>query len=567
MPTTTRSVNDRIVLDGFIEQQREARAPDAREDDYFELFVAEQVLKDEDLTDDELQSGIIGGGGDGGIDGFYFLLDGNLVMEDPPVTNVKRIPMLRLVVIQAKRSPTFDPAVFGTLKGTLDVLLDLTKKLEDYRHLYRPDLLEKASIFRTTFINLASKHPNVKILVVYGSKGDASTLPQRVRARRAELAAVIRGYFPNSDTTIECWGASELLERAQTSTKFSLDLKLKEAPIPGRGVSYVALVDLADYFDFITDDEQRLRKHIFEANVRDFQGDVEVNEEIRESVVTRDALDFWWLNNGVTIVASKATLSGKTASLEDVQVVNGLQTSEVLYSALRGQDEPGESRSLLVRIIVAEDDDARNRIIKATNTQTPVPAASLRATEPFQRKLEEYFGQEGLYYDRRKNHCKNLGLPVEKIVSIPFLAQCVMAVALAQPNNARARPSSLLKDNDDYARVFNPDYPISLYTICVRVVKRVDAILKTDGCPITPGQRTNFRFHVATYAVMKALHKSSYQITDVALLDIELFDDAFLTDALGRVECEFARYGREKGFSEDRTSKNAEFVTWLAKAI
>lgn len=49
------------------------------------------------------------------------------------------------------------------------------------------------------------------------------------------------------------------------------------------GSSHVALVTLADYMRFLTDDGGRLRKNLFDLNVRDYQGDVEVNREIRAS--------------------------------------------------------------------------------------------------------------------------------------------------------------------------------------------------------------------------------------------------------------------------------------------
>jgi hypothetical protein len=41
--------------------------------------------------------------------------------------------------------------------------------------------------------------------------------------------------------------------------------------------------------------------------------------------------DFWWLNNGITILATSATMVGKTLHLEDIQIVNGLQTTETIF--------------------------------------------------------------------------------------------------------------------------------------------------------------------------------------------------------------------------------------------
>jgi hypothetical protein len=40
--------------------------------------------------------------------------------------------------------------------------------------------------------------------------------------------------------------------------------------------------------------------------------------------------DFWWLNNGITIIATDFSQHGKTLYLDDLQIVNGLQTSFVI---------------------------------------------------------------------------------------------------------------------------------------------------------------------------------------------------------------------------------------------
>jgi len=45
------------------------RYPSVSVSDAFERFAARQILKDADLSDDELESGILGGGDDGGVDG------------------------------------------------------------------------------------------------------------------------------------------------------------------------------------------------------------------------------------------------------------------------------------------------------------------------------------------------------------------------------------------------------------------------------------------------------------------------------------------------------------------
>ena len=70
------STNDLILLNQLLDQRLSEIGAGLPESEYFEIFSAEQVLKDDDLSYDELESGIIDGGGDGGIDSIYLFVNG-----------------------------------------------------------------------------------------------------------------------------------------------------------------------------------------------------------------------------------------------------------------------------------------------------------------------------------------------------------------------------------------------------------------------------------------------------------------------------------------------------------
>src|SRR3546814_13459970 len=85
--------------------------------------------------------------------------------------------------------------------------------------------------------------------------------------------------------------------------------------------------------------------------------------------------------------------------------------------------------------------------------------------------MEESRLKEGLYYDRQKNFYKNEGRPLANIIGIAEMAQTVMAILLQRPNDARARPSSLIKDDTDYTKIFNEAYDVRIYTIYAKMKK------------------------------------------------------------------------------------------------
>jgi AIPR protein len=140
-------------------------------------------------------------------------------------------------------------------------------------------------------------------------------------------------------------------------------------------------------------------------------------------------VDFWWLNNGVTIVASDIEHGGgKMLKLTDPQIVNGLQTSMEVYKKGSDGGYDRDTRSVLVKIIQAPDDAVREEIIRATNSQTSLRPSALRATDKVQRQIESYLLERGFYYERRRNYYSNRSKPSDRIVSIESMGEAVLSV-------------------------------------------------------------------------------------------------------------------------------------------
>ena len=136
------STNDRILLDSIIQDKRAQIASDMAEDDFFELFLAEQLLWDHDLSWDELQAGLTGGADDGGMDAIYIFCNGTLLDSSTDLSISPRgSATFELIIIQAKRSPGFTETAIEKISTSLLKLLDLNENLEDIRILYNADTL------------------------------------------------------------------------------------------------------------------------------------------------------------------------------------------------------------------------------------------------------------------------------------------------------------------------------------------------------------------------------------------------------------------------------------------
>jgi hypothetical protein len=565
MPST-----DVILLSSLLEKQHSEDYGEMTESEYFEYFVLEQLLKDFDLQEDEILYGQIGGGGDGGIDGFFTFIDRKLLFEDTVLQDFKGKPNIEVIIVQAKSGESFSGAAIDRANTGVEDIFDFSKDIDELKECYSEELRARVKLFQKAYRELIGKHPDLTVRYVYVSKGDTSQIHPDVQNRTGILEQTIARNLPNAVVQTSFVGARELLAESRRLKAYNLPLRIRENFISTES-SYVVLVSLKDFFEFVTDDNGELRTYIFDANVRDYQGGVEVNKAIKESLEKDDPTDFWWLNNGITVITSDASIVGKEMHLQDVQIVNGLQTATTIqkYFSDAGLQEGAIqfSKCVLVRIIVTGDQETRDRVIKATNFQTAIAVASFRATDDIQRNIEAFFLHNGFYYDRRKNYYRNIGKPTDKIISISFLAQAIMSVALREPDNARARPSSLIKADDDYARVFNESIPPDLYITCVELMKHVEALLRIDYGDYTQQAKRNARFHIAMVITAKVLGSKDYQATDVKGIDVNSITEEMFIESLDYCIQQIEEYRAKNKVDVNSVVKNREFVLQLLDNI
>lgn len=515
------STNHQIIVQTLVEQKHQELAPEKSISDFFHIFSTEQILKDYDLNYEEIENGITDGGNDGGIDGIYTFVNGELIQNIDDIVDAKRNAVLELIILQTKFTNGFSETPIEKCNSSAIDLLDLSKDIDTLRTVYNSELVKQVKVFREQYKKIISKFPLLTISYFYCTKG-VEIHPNTDRKKEL-LKSTINNLFSDAKFEFEFITAQKLLELSRKEQTRVKQIELNDNPISTKDEGYIALATLKSYFNFITNPSKILVKYFFDANVRDYQGGVEVNQGIKETLNTESEEDFWWLNNGITITSSKATYSGKTLTIEDPQIVNGLQTSFEIYNYFKKNPDNEEKRNLLIRVITTKSEKSRLKVIRATNSQTRVPLASLRATEDIHRDLEDFLATKGFYYDRRKNFYKNQGKPINKIISIEFLGQVIMGMVLQEPDYARARPSSLLKNDVDYKRVFSHDYPIELYWKCIEIQKRVEDVLKSCDYNFTTTQIGDIKFHVSLYLITGITNKQKpnpMQISEINLEDV-----------------------------------------------
>lgn len=545
-----------LMRDTVIPQAKEEYVTIVDKASFFEFFCAQQYLKPFELSNDEVEEGIIGGGEDGGCDGFFLFLNDMLVQPDMSLDLVKlRSFELDLYLFQMKDSLGFEEAAILRFKTFTENLLDITIDVDRYEGRYSEALREKVKIFQDLFKKLVTKNTTLKIHYVYMSLGDV--VSRDLDAQAKELLGKCNALFPIADVKVEFIGAEKLFSMSRQNPNPYRNLKLCAQPIgTSDGDGYVALVRLNDYYKFITDGD-RLQSGLLDANVRDYQGQTVVNKAILETLSGDSGDEFWWLNNGVTILARNISLVSQVEfRLDDPKIVNGLQTSREIFDYFKANPVKldKENRSVLVRVISTDDESSRDRIILATNSQTTIPPASLRATDAIHLQIELYCKKRGLYYDRRKNQYRNQGVKLCDIISISFLGQCLISLLMLRPDAARARPSTILSDDEAYHHLFNKDNSLEMFYRVARAGRKISEYLwKCDE--LSRAQRTNIFYYVIYAVCARLIGKDKLYVSDLVQLNLEAITQDYVNEMIHFVLELFLANG-----GSDKLAKGPEFV-------
>jgi hypothetical protein len=542
---------DREALDNVFQTWKQERMPESKESDAFEVFTAELVLKDAELSDEQISVGIAGGGGDGGVDGFFFFVDRALVQSDEVVA--RSASSARLDIIQSTTTPGFQETRIDKLEKFCRYLLDW-EDLTDKKNL-RQNTKEHMMRFRIKYAELMQNSHTLKINLHYASRSD-NPPSSNLMIRVGELKAYIKSKLSLAEVEFEPWGCKRLMDAHRNVPKKKLTLpKVRDFTTSDNSV--VCLCTVASYANFLDDGHGQIRTWMMEPNVRDYQGSNKVNKQIRETLnnaVWKE--DFWWLNNGVTILADACSVTGDQLTIDNPEVVNGLQTSYEIFRA-RGNLEL-KKRHLLVKVIVAPDDKSKTAIIRATNSQTTVSTISLQANEPLQFAIEDELLNSGLYYDRRKGKSRQQRKPIKDVVSMKALGQAVIAAYLQLPSDARARPDGVINSEKHSASIYSEDRSVKFYRGCILIDRRANEFVQSRD--LTDDLKYDFRYYVTMLATCELCGKAQPSASDItaALPNIQVvLTDTVLTWCLGTTQTFYTEYGGTDKTAKGREMENA----------
>jgi hypothetical protein len=353
----------------------------------------------------------VGGGGDMGFDGIAIIVNDNLVFSKEEIDDLKkRFHRLdvKFVFIQSKTSNKFDSGEIGNFvfgvesffehglpKSTNEIVKSL-KDLADYIYEQSIDFVNNPSCFL--------------YYVTTGKWEDDPNLVHRIDVAKKKLHEMnLFDPFGIEFIPIDANHLKTIYKELKNKIDKQINFE-KHTIIPqidGVKEAYIGILPCDEYLKLICSNDGSLLKSLFYDNIRDFQGENPVNKEMGETLKNNFVKNsFVLLNNGVTIVAKSIQRTGTIFTIKDFQIVNGCQTSHILYANKESLDN---SIYLPIKLIFTNDEEVTNRIIKATNRQTEVKTEAFLSLQPFQKSLEDFYNSftnenekdYRLYYERR----------------------------------------------------------------------------------------------------------------------------------------------------------------------
>ncbi len=222
----------------------------------------------------------------------------------------------------------------------------------------------------------------------------------------------------------------------------------------------VGVVAAEDYLKMLTNknNNTELIESAFNDNVRLYKPKHSVNKAIIDSALSEHNHQFFYLNNGVTIICEDCTyvphVRNQNITLKNIQVINGGQTTHSLFEAYKKDKEKVSKVDILIRICVTKkDSQLAEQISESSNNQIPIGSRDLKANDLIQKKLQDEFTSLGYFYERKNNQF--VDEDHDKVLSNELLAQLYLSYELGKPSEAKNNKSRIF--GDMYEAIFDEE--------------------------------------------------------------------------------------------------------------
>ena len=185
-----------------------------------------------------------------------------------------------------------------------------------------------------------------------------------------------------------------------------------------------------------------------------------IDKAIRSSIQYKPD-EFWFKNNGITIICEDYKISGTEVKLKHFSIINGGQTTYNLYKS-KDLDKRNDFY-LPCKIIKVKGDteDQRNdfilEIAKATNSQKAIKQIDLKANAPEQIRFAYAMRNNGIYYQTKRGETIPRDYNEDYLnTDLADVGKLCLSAIFQLPGTSRNKPS-ILYNAKYYDIVFNGD--------------------------------------------------------------------------------------------------------------
>jgi hypothetical protein len=228
------------------------------------------------------------------------------------------------------------------------------------------------------------------------------------------------------------------------------------------------------------------RTRLFARNLRSMLGETEVNAEMRQTLEQRPD-DFWYFNNGITIVARRAqrAMAGGGSHdfaifhCDDISVVNGAQTVGAIGKLAEGNNQSLDNVFVPVRIIIrGEDQNFGDEVTRANNRQNRIENRDFAVLDPEQNRIRRELAVDSIEYQLARSENVSRSDTAFDLVE----ATAALACASAKPRLAVQAKREIGKFWEDitkapYKELFGPAVSGPQVWHAVQIVRRIEKAL------------------------------------------------------------------------------------------
>lgn len=486
------------------------------------------------LRDDDILSLLVDGPYDGGVD--VLLTDPNSEESD-------------LVLGQSK--------FYESAMSEQDIIDALLKMAFFYKDMRSGHYEQVNQTVQRRFLSLCSEmSEDSKVHFVLYTSAPKNRI--RVERVKSKFLNQICEYCPNSD--VDIYFGNDIVEEIKEleSRRPSVEYGKLRIDHPDNYLSFggdAVIVNVSAYSL-----KQLYAQHstnLLARNLRYHVAGRSIDKGINNTI--SDAPDeFWYRNNGITIVCDSFELDGKEVKLTNFSIVNGGQTTWLLYRNRNINEESDLFVQCKIIQAIGSSEEEKSyfclEIAKAVNSQKPIKPVDLKANAPEQVMFAQALREQGVFYlTKRGEEIPRQYKEAYLNTNLASVGKLCFCGIFQTPCQSRNKPSNMYEERY-YGPIFDTDDQSSIAYIVKELLYidyffRNDFIKKFDSLNENEpdsGDRISFAHNARTICIAFAAFAARYKQGNISEEDISLLINA----RTGNIEANDALYKRMRQISE-----------------